>query len=234
MALGPARETWLMAHSGGGKSVANMFAQANPPQLDKILLADSTYGQWAGATADALQLHPGPRISVVVTDHNAQRAEAQLGARGIHVDHMPAHWHYDGHNGVPAYMLDSFLSGHPTLGFSSFQAGTGWALNPLGARDTFTPTRGRTALPVPTAEQAPNSMVIRPAPGRLPTTLCEGAEGIPVRALQLRLKELGYKPGPVDGFFGPLTRAAVETMQRNLGLVVNGEVDGLTRAAMAP
>jgi hypothetical protein len=143
MALPPARETLLMAHSGGGKSVANMLAQANPPQFDKILLADSTYGTWAAATADALQRHPGPRISVVVTDHNAQRAAEQLGARGIRVNHMPAHWQFDGHNGVPAYMLNAFLSSHPSLGLSSFQPGKGWTTLPPDARDSYTPTSRR-------------------------------------------------------------------------------------------
>lgn len=40
--------------------------------------------------------------------------------------------------------------------------------------------------------------------------------------LQQRLNQLGFDAGPEDGIFGPLTRAAVEEFQRNMGLPVDG------------
>jgi peptidoglycan hydrolase-like protein with peptidoglycan-binding domain len=43
-----------------------------------------------------------------------------------------------------------------------------------------------------------------------------------VRALQRRLRALGHRPGPVDGLYGPRTKAAVERLQRHGGLSVNG------------
>jgi len=48
-----------------------------------------------------------------------------------------------------------------------------------------------------------------------------GASG-PVLALQRRLAEAGFTPGPVDGRYGPLTVAAVERFQRANGLTVDG------------
>ena len=53
-----------------------------------------------------------------------------------------------------------------------------------------------------------------------------------VRALQRRLRTLGLRPGPVDGFFGPETKAAVEGFQRALGLAIDGIVGPRTRQAL--
>ncbi len=43
-----------------------------------------------------------------------------------------------------------------------------------------------------------------------------------VREVQRRLGTLGYRPGPIDGIFGPRTRAAVGWFQVKHGLQVNG------------
>jgi peptidoglycan hydrolase-like protein with peptidoglycan-binding domain len=43
-----------------------------------------------------------------------------------------------------------------------------------------------------------------------------------VRELQWRLRALGYRPGPIDGIFGPRTRAAVGWFQYKHGLPVSG------------
>ena len=53
-----------------------------------------------------------------------------------------------------------------------------------------------------------------------------------VRALQRRLRTLGLRPGPVDGFFGAATKAAVERFQHALGLQVDGIVGPRTRQAL--
>jgi peptidoglycan hydrolase-like protein with peptidoglycan-binding domain len=50
-----------------------------------------------------------------------------------------------------------------------------------------------------------------------------------VRALQRRLRALGHQPGPVDGIYGPRTEAAVERLQRDSGLAVDGIVGPQTR-----
>jgi peptidoglycan hydrolase-like protein with peptidoglycan-binding domain/DNA invertase Pin-like site-specific DNA recombinase len=54
----------------------------------------------------------------------------------------------------------------------------------------------------------------------------------PVRALQRRLRTLGLRPGPVDGLFGPRTKAAVESLQRAAGLQVDGIAGPHTRSAL--
>src|SRR5919202_126258 len=54
-----------------------------------------------------------------------------------------------------------------------------------------------------------------------------------VRALQRRLQELGQRPGPVDGLFGPKTEAAVERFQRTSHLVPDGVVGTHTLRALA-
>jgi N-acetylmuramoyl-L-alanine amidase len=48
--------------------------------------------------------------------------------------------------------------------------------------------------------------------------------GDDVTALQRRLSELGFQSDRVDGIFGPNTAAAVESFQRNMGLVTDGVV----------
>jgi uncharacterized protein (TIGR02594 family) len=57
-----------------------------------------------------------------------------------------------------------------------------------------------------------------------------GSRGPEVRDLQRRLHELGYKPGPVDGIFGPRTQKAVKAFQPDSGLVPDGIVGPRTRA----
>jgi peptidoglycan hydrolase-like protein with peptidoglycan-binding domain len=50
-----------------------------------------------------------------------------------------------------------------------------------------------------------------------------------VRGLQLRLRRLGFRPGPIDGLFGPLTEGAVERFQVARSLPGDGVVGPATR-----
>jgi peptidoglycan hydrolase-like protein with peptidoglycan-binding domain/DNA invertase Pin-like site-specific DNA recombinase len=54
-----------------------------------------------------------------------------------------------------------------------------------------------------------------------------------VRALQSMLRARGQRPGPVDGLYGPLTEAAVERLQRDRGLAVDGIVGAQTRRVLS-
>ena len=59
-------------------------------------------------------------------------------------------------------------------------------------------------------------------------TLELGSEGDAVRALQKRLKELGYYSGTVDGSYGAATESAVTAFQKRNGLTVDGKAGRAT------
>ena len=56
--------------------------------------------------------------------------------------------------------------------------------------------------------------------------------GDDVKALQSMLNVLGFDCGVVDGIFGDKTRAGVKAFQQAKGLVTDGIVGPLTRAAL--
>jgi putative chitinase len=55
-----------------------------------------------------------------------------------------------------------------------------------------------------------------------------------VAQLQVRLRDLGFDPGGIDGSFGPGTAAAVLAFQTSVGLAPNGVIDLDTLAALEP
>jgi hypothetical protein len=62
--------------------------------------------------------------------------------------------------------------------------------------------------------------------------LYRGSQGSLVKALQEKLSQLGYDVGAMDGFFGPLTEAAVLKFQQNRGLDADGVVGNQTWQAL--
>src|SRR5687767_11620223 len=63
-------------------------------------------------------------------------------------------------------------------------------------------------------------------------TLKLGSSGPDVKALQQKLKALGFDPNGVDGNFGPGTDKAVRAFQQANGLGVDGNVGPGTLAAL--
>ena len=53
-----------------------------------------------------------------------------------------------------------------------------------------------------------------------------------VEAVQRRLAELGYEPGPADGLMGPRTREAIGALQQDRGLPRSGRIDAATIEAL--
>jgi len=66
------------------------------------------------------------------------------------------------------------------------------------------------------------------------TVLRRGSEGPAVERLQRRLAEHGFRPGRIDGRFGPATEAAVLAFQLSRGLLADGIVGPLTWRALEP
>ncbi|MBX5481115.1 MAG: peptidoglycan-binding protein [Myxococcaceae bacterium] len=62
--------------------------------------------------------------------------------------------------------------------------------------------------------------------------ISSGSSGAAVRELQQLLKARGFNPGPIDGVYGPKTRAAVIAFQKANGLVADGIAGPKTWAAL--
>ena len=102
-------------------------------------------------------------------------------------------------------------------------------LNPSTTQGNILTTEGTiTTIPItPTPTPAP----VTPTP--TPKSLQRGFTGSDaVRAVQKRLKELGYYKGSADGDFGPATEEAVKAFQKANGLTADGKVGEKTLAKM--
>ncbi|WP_323389771.1 peptidoglycan-binding protein [Myxococcus qinghaiensis] len=65
-----------------------------------------------------------------------------------------------------------------------------------------------------------------------PPTVRQGSKGPTVTTLQKKLAAAGFNPGPIDGDFGPKTRAAVLSFQKAKGLAQDGIVGPKTWGAL--
>jgi len=83
-----------------------------------------------------------------------------------------------------------------------------------------------------TSKTAPAPTPIKPLPAQPAPILRKGDKGDAVKALQAKLIALNYFDGPADGDFGLKTESAVQTFQATVGLVADGVVGPLTRAAL--
>ena len=99
---------------------------------------------------------------------------------------------------------------------------------------TITPEGGGATIAVVTeAPETPEPTEAPVTPTQTPPSLQRGFKGSDaVRAVQKRLKELGYYNGSADGDFGPATEAAVKSFQRANGLTADGKVGKQTLAKM--
>ena len=98
---------------------------------------------------------------------------------------------------------------------------------------TTTPSTTRTTTTSRVTTTASTTPPTNPSPLPVPTTtLKTGSNGAQVKQLQRALAQLGYKPGTVDGIFGPNTEAAVMRLQTSSKLAADGVVGPLTLAAL--
>jgi hypothetical protein len=102
-----------------------------------------------------------------------------------------------------------------------------WSPGTSFARDTTRPGANQT-------EQGESLKTALVSAGLLGRWAGYGTENgsVAVRGLQVRLRRLGFRPGPSDGLFGPLTEGAVERFQVARGLPGDGLVGPDTRKSL--
>jgi peptidoglycan hydrolase-like protein with peptidoglycan-binding domain len=83
-----------------------------------------------------------------------------------------------------------------------------------------------------TTTVAPTTTTTVPPPPPAPTVLRRGDTGALVALVQLRLTELGFRPGPVNGTYGDATYAAAMAFQKYEGLDADGHTGPITLAAL--
>lgn len=101
----------------------------------------------------------------------------------------------------------------------SFQRNNGLTVN--GEVNTFVMARMLAADAVPGSPAVSYTLVLRP-----------GDRGTEVSQAQVRLKELAYYQGTIDGVYGYGTYAAVRRFQGHNGLTVDGKIGPATRARL--
>jgi peptidoglycan hydrolase-like protein with peptidoglycan-binding domain len=102
------------------------------------------------------------------------------------------------------------------------------ATTPDDERADPAPTAPSSTQPPPTTA-APTTTTTEPPP---PPTWGVGSEGLVVLHVQQRLTELGYRPGAVDGRYGPATASAVMAFQKHEGLQRDGVTGNETLGAI--
>jgi peptidoglycan hydrolase-like protein with peptidoglycan-binding domain len=155
------------------------------------------------AVATTPTVAPAPVAPVPVASPAVRDAQARLKALG----------YYDG-------PVDGLSGPATSRAVEAFQRDRGLVVD--GTLGTATADALRDAR-IPTPRIATRAVPETP----LPTT-----DATTMRAVQNRLKQLGFYDGPADGVWGVGTQAAVERFQRSKGLDVTGELTPRTASAM--
>ena len=110
-----------------------------------------------------------------------------------------------------------------------------WKVYEAEAAVTPAPTstvRPISVTPDPARVTPPPTAVPTPAPSPTPGLLNSGSQGGEVRRLQVRLQDLGYYRGSIDGDYGTGTKTAVQTFQKINGLDADGIAGQKTLTAL--
>jgi peptidoglycan hydrolase-like protein with peptidoglycan-binding domain len=94
---------------------------------------------------------------------------------------------------------------------------------PATTTTTVPATTTTTLPPVTTLQQPGWGSVPDPGPG---VSLGVGSTGPEVQAIEQRLRDIHFDPGPIDGVFDTKTAFAVEGFQKSAGAVATGHVIG--------
>ena len=110
-----------------------------------------------------------------------------------------------------------------------------WKVYEAEAAVTPAPTPGVRPIsvtPDPARMTPPPTAVPTPAPSPTLGLLNSGSQGDEVRRLQVRLQDLGYYRGNIDGDYGTGTKTAVQTFQKINGLDADGIAGQLTQTLL--
>jgi peptidoglycan hydrolase-like protein with peptidoglycan-binding domain len=163
-----------------------------------------TLGAGLAGSASATVTHPAAAVAAAgaAANHNPRQPTIRRGAHGPAVRRLQRALRRTGNRGVA---VDGNFNAQTETAVKDFQRSAG-----LGANGIVGPA---------TWKALPNGA---PMP-----YLRQGSSGAAVRRLQTVLNT----PGPLDGVFGPRTRASVEAFQRSARVPVTGTVGDATWAA---
>ena len=129
---------------------------------------------------------------------------------------------------LPAVVAAALLGVVAVAGLAGQLSGSDDAAAPTTVAAPAVPVATTTTIPPTTAA---TTVVTAPAPTAPPKsslshTIGKGFYGDDVKIVQQRLKDLGFEPGPIDGAFGDLTRAAVWAYEKLVLGTPHGEATG--------
>ena len=133
--------------------------------------------------------------------------------------------------------IDGIFGVKTEAAVKAFQSHTGLEVDGIVGSKSWEALEKPPQAPTPEAQE-PEKPADEPTQGALPdygTRLLKYQKGRgymsgdDVSAVQVRLLELGYDPGKIDGKYGPNTEAAVKLLQESAGIKVDGIVGPETR-----
>jgi peptidoglycan hydrolase-like protein with peptidoglycan-binding domain len=124
----------------------------------------------------------------------------------------------------------ALLGAAACAGASGSEDATGPSTAPITVAPTTTSTAATTTTTLP-LEPTTTTTTAPPAPPA-PEVMRQGAEGPFVALLQTRLRDLGFRPGEIDGHYSNATFAAVMAFQKYEGLDADGHAGPITFAAL--
>ncbi len=152
--------------------------------------------------------------SSVARSPSASQPTLKIGAKGASVRALQTMLRAKGHN----VTVDGMFGPGTLNSVRAFQRNNGLTADGVVGPKTWGKL-GAARAPAPTAPASS---------GGSGPTLRSGNRGEPVKALQLRLTQLGFNTRGADGAFGPNTASAVKAFQRSRGLAADGVVGPAT------
>ncbi|NET09666.1 MAG: hypothetical protein F6K16_34185 [Symploca sp. SIO2B6] len=193
------------------------------PQLKRPLITGLPSSNWIGMATLAVSL------SLVLAAPGAI-ALVRRGDRGTEVETLQAELEKAGY---PVGGIDGIFGAGTESALRSFQTEYGLIADGIAGDITLgklAEVNGGTSAIASTSSTP--SATSTTTPTTTTSLLREGDTGDAVAALQRELADLGYFTSSTFGFYGPVTKAAVEAFQSKNGLVADGIAGTLTQTRL--